>query len=198
MRTCPPPIVPLFRSELQARLLALLFLGDRGSYTVTQMKERLEVPRSSLQRELSHLIDAGIIERSTVGRTSLYQKAHDSPLHDPLFDLLKKTLGVEVQLRNALSMIDGIEAAAVYGSWAAGTKIRSDSDIDVLIIGTPERNRVYQATRNIEQAVNREINPSIYDRADWSRRVDEGSGFALTLLSRPMNVLLGEIPGRSN
>jgi predicted nucleotidyltransferase len=194
MRTTAPFIAPFFRSELQARLLAALLLGSDAELTAGDLQDRLGASRSGVHQELVRLVDAGVLERRSVGRTALYRAASDSPIVEPLRLLVERTLGVEAELRRRLNAIEGIEAAAIFGSWASGTSIRPQSDVDVLVIGRADPDRLESAIRDVEGLVGREVNLARYDREDWLRRVREGSGFARTVLDRPRIDLVGEVP----
>src|SRR6478736_4733522 len=138
MRTKPPDALPIFRSDLHARLLAALLLGDGEPLTAQDLRERLGATSTALHRELVRLERAGLIEHDSVGRTRRYRAAIDSPIHEPLRELLQRTLGIEPLLQRALNGVDGIEAAAIFGSWAAD-ETNEDSDIDLLVIGEMDR-----------------------------------------------------------
>jgi predicted nucleotidyltransferase len=194
MRTRAPALIPLFRSDLQARLLAALLLGAE-ELTAADLQERLEASRSGLHQELRRLVDAGVLERRTVGRTALYRPATDSPIVGPLTELVQRTMGVEAELRRQLAAVPGVEAAAIYGSWAAGTKIAPLSDVDVLVIGDPDPDALERSAREVERLSGREVNITLYGRADWLERLERGSGFAATVLERPLIHLRGDIPG---
>jgi predicted nucleotidyltransferase len=194
MRTQPPAIAPFFRSQLQARLLAALLLSATEEVGVSELQDRLGASRSGIHQELGRLLDAGILTRRMVGRSALYRPAEDSPLVEPLRTLVERTVGVEPELRRALAAIDGVEAAAIYGSWAAGTSVRPLSDVDVLVIGDADADALERAIREVERRAGREVNLTRYDRDDWLERVRQGSGFARTVLDRPRIALVGEIP----
>lgn len=95
MRTGTPDLLPLFRSEFQVRLLALLVLQPDRAWTVPELAERFGAPVSSVHRELGRAERAGIIERHTGSRPHTFRAAEGSPLYQPLADLLRLTLGVE-------------------------------------------------------------------------------------------------------
>lgn len=194
MRTQPPAIAPFFRSQLQARLLAALLLSATEEVGVPELQDRLGASRSGINQELGRLLDAGILTRRMVGRSALYRPAADSPLVGPLRTLVERTVGVEPELRRALAAVDGVEAAAIYGSWAAGTSVRPLSDVDVLVIGDADADALERAIRRVERLAGREVNLTRYDRDDWLERVRQGSGFARTVLDRPRIALVGEIP----
>lgn len=195
MRTSAPSELPLFRSELQAQLLSALLASPGDALTAAHLGRLTGGSRASVHRELHRLVAAGIIRREDVGRSALYRAATDSPLFEPLQALVARTLGVEPELRRRLARLEGIEAAAVFGSWAAG-RAREGSDIDVLVIGDVERADLLRAFADVEDVVRREISVRLYRRAEFEARLDEGSGFLRTVLARPMTPLIGTVPSR--
>lgn len=193
MRTQAPPIAPIFRSDLQARLLAALLLGPELEMSAAELQERTGGSRAGVHQELRRLLEGGLLDRRTVGRSALYRPAQDSPVVEPLTVLVERTLGVEAELRRRLAAIPGVEAAAIYGSWAAGS-IKPQSDVDVLVIGEPDADALEEAARAVERRSRRELNLTLYDRADWLARLRQRSGFAATVLDRPLIELVGTVP----
>jgi predicted nucleotidyltransferase len=191
MRTKAPATLPLFRSDLQARLLAILFLGDEAGLSVADLVERTGATRSSLHRELHRLLDAGILERESVGRTQLYRAA-DSPVRKPLTDLLARTLAVDQVLAERLAALEGVDVAALYGSWAAG-RVGPGSDIDLLVVGTVEYEDLIAALRPVERRAGREIGVKLFRPGEYRERLGADSGFLRTVLSRPIRELVGRL-----
>jgi predicted nucleotidyltransferase len=190
MRTNPPSLLPIFRSDLQARLLAALLLRDDQEPTVVKsLVEQTGGLRASVYRELKRLEQAGLVERARPGG---YRAARDSTLYEPLHDLLERTLGVEPLLRRALATVGGVEVAAIFGSWAAGDP-GTDSDVDLLVVGDVPRDDLLTAVREVEQQTRREIDVNVYRRADFDQRLEEGSGFLKTVLGGSLIPLIGEV-----
>jgi hypothetical protein len=90
-----PDPLPLFRSEFQVQLLALLLLEPSRAWTIPQMAEHLDAPSSSVHRELGRAERAGLIERESGSRPHTFRAAEESPLYGPLVDLFQLALGVE-------------------------------------------------------------------------------------------------------
>src|SRR5262249_21067969 len=67
-----------------------------------------------------------------------YRSDDQSPLAAEVRSVFRRTVGIDQRLRAALEGLPGVEAAAILGSYAAGTD-RPGSDIDVLVIGHPDR-----------------------------------------------------------
>src|SRR5260370_7083485 len=84
------PLGPLLPKPRQGILAATLVQPEKAWY-VSELARRMEVPPSSLQRELQDLTDAGILKSYRQGRMVYYQANQDSPLYSHLRGLLLKT-----------------------------------------------------------------------------------------------------------
>jgi len=192
MRTSAPLLAPIFRSDGQARLLAALLLGD-DELSLTELAERADLAYATAHREVARLIDAGILSERQIGRTRLIRANPDSPLVPPLRDILTVATGPAVLLADELAGVPGIETAFLYGSFAArlrGSDGPAPHDIDVMIIGNPEAEAVYDACARVEEAVHRPVNPTILTRAE----ADERTGFLANVRSNPIVPLIGQPP----
>lgn len=192
MRTKPPPLLPIFRSAVQARLLALLLHDPERKWPGPELQRRLGIPEPTFRREIGRLVDAGVVTAEPLGRTKLYAAAADSPLYEPLRELVERTFGVEAELARALAGVDGVEAAAIFGSWAE-EKLRPSSDIDLLVIGDADFDVVSDAVRAAEQLAGREIHLVLYRRDEFEAKLAEGGGFAQGILHGPLKPLIGEV-----
>lgn len=190
MRTEAPLLAPIFRSDGQARLLSVVLLsGDELS--VTELASRAGAAYPSVHREVARLLDAGILAERHVGRTRLIRANPDSPLVPPLRDILLVATGPVVLLADEFERIDGIEAAFLYGSFAArmrGHVGPSPSDIDVMVIGSPDPDLVYQACDRVEGVVQRPVNATMLTRAE----AEAQSGFLQSVRSGAIVPVLGE------
>ena len=112
---------------------------------------------------------------------------HDSAYHAGLADVLTRAFGVPAVLAETLRDVQGITAAYLYGSWAARhegqASQRPVGDIDVLVLGGPDRDQLCAALSTAEQQLGRPVQATIRDRT-W---LEAGSGaFHDTITSRPM------------
>jgi len=192
MRTPIPSALPLFRSELQLRILAQIF-EQGGPVTARQLIDSLEAPAASVHRELTRARDAGVIVREAVGRTQLYRPATDSPLYDPLRDLLERTVGVDAELRAALAEEPNVVAAAIHGSYTRGTGVRPQSDIDLLVIGDVDYRRLRKRLRDVERLTGRRVDPVIYALAEARALYRKDNGFIKGVLEGPHTDIVGSV-----
>lgn len=193
MRTPAPSLLPLFRSEMQVRLLALLLLQPERSWTLQELAATLGAPQSSVHRELNRAEMAGIIRRDSGARPHHFRAATDEPLHEPLAALLRRSVGVEEQLRMALERSD-VQAAVIYGSWA-GESRRPDSDIDVLVVGDADLRELRRRVRPVGKTAGRTVDLTVLAADEFLRLVADRSSFARRVLEGPRTPLVGDLAG---
>lgn len=192
MRTEPPLVAPIFRSDGQARLLAALLL-EPAELSITDLADRAALAYPTVHREVERLINAGILRDRTAGRTRLVSANPDSPLTAPLREILTISAGPAPLLARELASIDGVEAAFLYGSFAAratGVDGPAPADIDLMIVGTPDAEAIYAAAERVENAVHRPVNPTIVT----TTQLKSSSTFLEHVRENPIIPVLGESP----
>ena len=186
-RSPTPSLLPIFRSQQQAELLALI-LGDPSTeHSLAELTARTGIPYASVHREVERAVAAGLVTSRLVGRTRLIRADPASPYFSGLSDVLVKAFGVPWVLGQTLAGVGGIDGAYVYGSWAARFSgeegDRPVGDIDLLVLGGPDRDEVYAAASSAERRLGRAVQVTIRS-TDW---LTEGSGtFHDTVAGRPM------------
>ncbi len=196
MRTSAPPLLPLFRSEMQVRLLALLLLQPERTWTLHELADALGAPQSSVHRELGRAEAAGIVRRDTAARPHLFSAAVDDSFYEPLATLLSRSVGVEEQLRDTLDRPD-VHAAAIYGSWVAGTR-RPDSDIDVLVVGEADLRELRRLMRPVGKSVGRKVDLTVLADDEFRRLLAERSSFTRRVMEAPTMSLVGDLASVAN
>jgi len=184
-------VPPIFRSELQLRLLALMFLGPDRTWTTPELAKRLDATPVTTHRELRRAIDSGVLVREAIGRTYLYRPATSSPLYEPLRLLLERTVGVEAELRRALEDVAGVEAAFIHGSFASGTKVRPTSDIDVIVLGNADPHALRRRLRQVESRLGREVDVLAYSRDEFASLAESGNSLVRGIVRGPVTTLIG-------
>ena len=97
-----------------------------------------------------------------------------------------RALGPIPLLHGAVTGVNGVERAFVFGSWAAaalGEHGGTVADIDLLIIGSPDRDEVLDAVLIVERRLGRPVDVTFRTAKEWAA-VDDP--FLSTVRSRPM------------
>ncbi len=180
----PSALLPIFRSEQQLRLLGVLFDPGVVPLSVGELARRAGVAQATASRELARLEAHGIVTDELVGRTRLVRANRALPWAGDLQAILAKTVGIPAVLGRALSPLDGVAEAVVFGSWAAryhGQPGPPPADLDVAVIGVASKRDVRTVCLPLESVVGLEINVVIVTEDDWTN----GAGFASNIRSAP-------------
>ena len=182
-----PVLSPLFRSDAQGELLAMLFLNPEKSFTIAELARAAGTPYASAHREVSRIATMGLATALKRGQAVEVQARRDTPMFRPLAEILTLTYGPAVVIPNYLEGISGIERAYIYGSWAArhlGEPGDAPGDIDLLLVGNPSRGQIHEAVRLAGTAIAREVNARIVSAAAWA--ASETDPFLRTVTQRPL------------
>lgn len=186
MRTKAPQLLPIFRSRLQGELLAVTLLQPERSRSLTELANQLSVNVATVQREVSRLERAGILETRHIGKTRLVVANTASPVYRPLAELVLQAFGPVELVAEELAKIEGVQDAYIFGSWAARyqeVEGPSPEDVDVLVVGDPDRDEVYESVLRMEHRLGREVNVTIRSKETWEEARD---GFIRHVRSSPL------------
>jgi predicted nucleotidyltransferase len=182
----------LFGATRQALLRILFGHADRRFYQ-RQLISMAGLGSGAVQRELANLTEAGILTRTVEGHQTYYQVNTACPVYGELSAIARKTFGIADVLRRALEpFASSIQVAFVYGSIAEGRE-KAGSDVDLMIVGDAvQMDDVVSATSEAEQALGREVNPSVYHTTEFCRKLTEGHHFLSRVLDGPKIFLIGD------
>ena len=172
MRTSAPALLPLFRSGTQLAILGTLYVGPDRCWTITALAEHVDQPVSTVAREIGRLDDAGIVTVTAEGRNKLVGPNWELPWALALSSLLDQTVGPLALLSEALGLLEGIEEAFIFGSWAEryqGARGSAPRDIDLLVIGDHlSRFAVVDATNAVADRAGVEVNSYLASIDEWN------------------------------
>jgi predicted nucleotidyltransferase len=176
----------------RVKVLAFLLLNASEEYHLREIARRAGVPLRAVQRELALLEEIALVERHRRGQQVFVAVQTSHPLYEDLRSLLVKSDGLVVPLQEALSILDGVEAAAVYGSVAAGSDT-GRSDIDLLVVGTPDELGFHDAVSALEEVLGRPINYTLLGREELDDRLRRKDPFLRRVLAGSLIPVIGDI-----
>lgn len=195
MRSRPPALAPVLRSDAQARLLAVLLLHPEQEHTATDLARRLDLPLTTVHSEVQRLLTAGILRSREVGRSKLLSANPDNRMVAPLTELVLTSFGPDVVVREEFGDLEGALEVLVFGSWAARFQGRTGplpADVDVLVVGTPDRTAVYDAADRAQERLGFAVNPTVVSPGRWAAADDP---LVRQVRSAPLLVLCEEHAG---
>jgi len=192
MQTTATGLSSALFSKTQQRVLAVLFGNPERSFYTNEILRLVGAGTGAVQRELKRMADTGLLKVTLIGNQKHYQANRDAPIFEELHSIVVKTFGVADQLRTALvQLAEKIDVAFIYGSVAKGTD-NANSDIDLMLIGEQlSHAEVIAALMPAETRVARAINPSIYSKQQWHKRLLEGNAFVENVQKQAKIFLIG-------
>ena len=180
----------LFPKTRQGVLAATLIQPEKWWF-LSELAEFLGTAPSSLQRELSALVDTGILEQRREG-TRVYVRAQKrSPIYRELRGIVEKTAGIVPTIRNSLTLFGRkIVCAFIYGSVARAQE-HATSDIDLMVIGDVGLAALTPALRKAERSLGRELNATTYAVDEFRDKVAENDHFLTAVLKGPKQFVKG-------
>jgi len=174
------------------QVLAALLLQPGHSLHLRELARLTGSHAGTLGRELAKLAQAGLLLRHDQGNQSRYSANVRHPLFPELAAMFRKTHGVVTALRTALEPLAAqITLAFVYGSVASGSA-HQHSDIDVLLVGTPDFMAVVQALYPLYEPLGREINPVVWAPQELATKAQAGDIFVREILRKPKLWIQGD------
>jgi len=177
--------------EYRRRVLGMLLLQPGLSLHGREIARRIGLPAGTITRELTRLVDVGLLLRMKRGNQQIYSANLQCPIFNELASILRKTSGLGDVLRDALTPVsDHIQIAFVFGSVAQGQET-TGSDIDVMIIGDLGFAAAVEQLYQAQSELGRDVNPKVYTAAEF-RHLAGTDAFLQNVLSKPKIFLIGE------
>lgn len=172
----------------------MLFGRPEVDFSVGEIISHVEAGSGGVQRELKRLGGSGLIDSRRVGNQRRYRANPTSPIFNELCSIVRKTIGVVDPLRGALApLVDQMELALLYGSTAKGTA-HAQSDIDLLVVSDSlTLEALFRSLEGVELQLGRQIQATLYTRAEFDNRRAEASPFLRKVLAGEYVVLVGEL-----
>lgn len=181
----------LLGSKSRARLLTIFVTHPGQDFYAQRLTTMTGLAESSVRYELRRLERLGVLIARPEGRERYYRIDDRHPLFPELKQLVYKTSGLGEILQEALAGTSGVEVAFIYGSVAKGEE-RPTSDLDLFILGTPDREKLAAALEDAERRLGREINLVTMTMDEWRARISAGEGFVEEILRSPKILLVGD------
>jgi len=181
--------------KVKLAILALLFVNSDRSFFVREIVRAVDGGQGAVQRELTRLLEVGLVERRIDGRQVYYMANKANPLFPDLRSIVIKTVGMADVIRDALEPIRGrIGLAIVYGSVARGNP-EPMSDVDVLVVGDIEFGEVIELLAPVQEQIEREVNPSVFSVSEFLRRVAKKGDFVARAWNGEKIFVIGDESG---
>jgi predicted nucleotidyltransferase len=186
MKACYPSLMPILRSDVQGKILAILLVNKDLEYSVSDLANRVETSLPTALREVRRLEQVQFVSVRPAGNMQLVRANRDHKLFAALTEIVLYSFGPVEVLRGLFSELEGVHEAFIYGSWAEryqGVPGVDPGDIDVLLVGDFDRSQAFDLALKATHIIGKEVAVNNLDAKDWK---EAESGFIRTVQSRPL------------
>lgn len=190
MKTSSPSLMPILRSNVQGRLLAVLCVGPEQEYSVSDLASRVETSIPTALREIRRLELAGLVRVRAMGNMQLVRANIEHLLFESLSKIVLYSFGPLEILKELFRDLSGLQQAYIFGSWAAaysGTDVRDPGDVDLALVGDFDRAEAFERSLKASHQIGKEVSVSNLSESDWD---SAESSFVKTIKSRPLVSIL--------
>ena len=184
---CPEVnLAPLLgRSRIRRDILALLVLNPDSRLHLREIARRAGTSAGTAARELGRLEATGLVSGIASGTRSSSgcRGRARSPARSPIsFGARWARASV---IRDALADVAGIESARIFGSYAAG-RAGPRSDVDLLVVGTPDRDLLTERLEDAGRRLGRPVNEVVFTATELEARRGGQDGFVRSIDDGPV------------
>lgn len=186
MKVSPPSLTPFLRTDVQGLLLAELLLNGEREFTITELSKLAGTSLPTAVREIDRLVASNFALDRPVGRNRNIRANQSHPLFRPMQEIITYAYGPKAVMESLLAGLAKLEQAFIYGSWAArvsGIPGPDPQDVDVLLIGAPDRMEVFKIAEVASLKLGRDVNLQVVSADVWAQGADP---FVKTVKSKPL------------
>lgn len=178
-------------TQNKAELLGLFFTNPQKSFYIQQIGRLLGKKPGVFQATLNSLEKQGILTSEYAANTRCFRVNKQFPLYEEFKSIIFKTVGVAGGIRDILKKLGNVTLAFIYGSYAKGRE-NELSDIDVIVVGKCDENKLIRQLDLLEDRISRQINYKLYSPEEFKSHLKKKEPFLTAIVKDKRIILLGE------
>jgi predicted nucleotidyltransferase len=155
----------LGRSPAARRILDLLVSMPGQELHTREIARRIDADPHSTHAALDHLLQAGAVTSRRMGNLRVWSLDPSSDRVASINGLVRREGEVAQILARGLAQMRGIRLGLIFGSFASG-RDAADSDIDVLLVGHVDWERLARLSDAVSDRVRRAVNFVVWSSAE--------------------------------
>lgn len=172
------------RSKITIKILNYYFLNKEKANYINELARMLDVDPGNLFRKLKELEREGLFSSELRGQQRYFFLNKKYPFLAEYKKMYESKFGLVEILKDKLKKIPGLQEAYIFGSFAKGN-FQEESDIDLLLVGNHEYEKIGPMISLLEKRLKREINVVDFSKDEFLKRKKIGDDFI-------KNVFLGK------
>lgn len=154
------------KSKIRQKIVLLFIYNPEKAHYINEIARMVKTSAGTAQRELERLLKSGLLSKEKKANLVYFRLNTDNPLLGDIKNIVDKTIGLELILRQELQAAAGIDFAFLFGSYVKGD-FKPDSDIDLYVVGEISEDNLYKWIKKAEEKIHREINYHLAAREEF-------------------------------
>lgn len=184
-------IEQLFGSKTRVKLLQLFYSNPNRSFYVREITRKIDEQINSVRRELSNLLNAGIIKSETTNNRLYYEINKTYQFHAPLSQIFGAAAGVTgdedtSESTAALKSLGNINLALYTGQFTRDER----SGVDFLIVGDINQTQLSKYIADMESKEGKAIRYVVMDEKEFHYRRQINDRFLLAVLDSKKQLII--------
>lgn len=184
-------IEQLFGSKTRVKLLQLFYSNPNRSFYVREITRKIDEQINSVRRELSNLLNVGIISSETTNNKLYYEVNKTFEFHEPLSQIFGSQMAVAgdengSENSSSLKALGNVEAALFTGQFTRDEK----SGVDFVVVGDVNATQVSKYVAELEKKEGKSIRYAVMDKNEFIYRKQINDRFLLTMLESKKQILV--------
>jgi predicted transcriptional regulator len=185
-------IEQLLGSKTRLKLLQLFLSNPNRSYYVREITRKIGEQINSVRRELSNLLNIGIIVSETTNNRLYYEVNQKYEFYDPLKTIFGSGSQTSTKVTSKSDRRDDIKALGnvdllIY----TGQFTRDESaGIDLFIVGNTNAHAVQKFVSELEEKEGKELRYTVMDLDDFKYRQQVKDRFVTNVLAAKKQIVL--------
>jgi uncharacterized protein len=179
-------------SRVRVKILTLFLTHPGTIFHVRDIVRRVDEEINAVRRELAHMEKAGMVSKEQRANRLFYSFRKDYPLYFELLELIGKTSGLGADVIKQRAKLGKLKYVMVSGRYLRGLQKKSQSDVDLLVVGNVVLPELSQIIKTEEARRDREINYTVMTEEEFTFRKSRRDPFVLSVIGGSRVMIVGD------
>jgi predicted nucleotidyltransferase len=180
----------LFISKVRVKILKQFLLNTGESYHIRALVRLLNEEINAVRRELKNLEAFGLLKSARQANKIVYTLNTNSPFLYELRSMILKDSEELKLMAKVLGAIKNVDFVIITQAYME-KNYDNENDVDILIIGSPDINKLTKEMNGVEKELGRELRMAVLTKEDYEFRKKRREKMILDILEKDKIILLG-------
>ncbi len=179
-------------SRVRVKILTLFLSHPGVMYHVREIVRKVDEEINAVRRELSHMEKAGMVSKEQRANRLFYVFRKEYPLYVELMGLVRKTTGIGADIIRQKTKLGKLKYVMISGKYMRGGTKKSNSDVDLVVVGTVVLPELSQIIKAEEARYERELNYTVMTEEEFEFRKSRRDPFVISILTGSRIMIVGD------